>query len=656
MSLIILSSKGSDPEDFSNFITEQIKFPADAEVCLVSSHINRKMMVQEEVRLEAGANTLGFQFGSGTLDALRATSGYTPHSPSAWEIAEVDNHFPVIISGVEVPALANAFMNEAKYQPISPLVGGWITDVTGGKLIFKNELKTPDVASQRGNSRVQDILMQPGYNQIIGGGINNTDILPGNASIAQPAGALYVDWVGCKGSNGGGSCNFVDIDPVWNTDTGQRLTTLNPLGGAGACIEGGAWTWGFTTDPAVPASEVMGLRGGIFSSADFSGQTAQNQSIRLSKITGGTDFSLWWEITRYDPAGGRISIDFCARQPRKAGCKDNQRDGKIIWGHVDSVPSNDAVRIGMRPVQYVIGGENRYVIEGFYGRADAVTNAWTQPPIVVATGQDGYIKVTDPAVDEGANQFDLYRHLPLRMGCCTQREAPALVMNAIHHDRTTHLNMVAPAVATSPDFTFCLGDITQTDQSAKKFDAEVRQTLRKATIGASLGFINGSQVQTATLMATTGASAEIELGYVIPVAKPLVVTLPDLPITGFYGNSAGELGAGTLNLNSGGSSSAILGVIPYGDKPFRDPAQLILTGEQDKQKGEFFSCPMENYIQLNNPTAFSVSSLRVKITDALGQKPDVLDPNSTITIKIRNSRSSRDSMRQGGLASNFRNQ
>ena len=47
MSLIILSSKGSDPEDFSNFITEQIKFPSDAEVCLVSSHINRKMMVEQ---------------------------------------------------------------------------------------------------------------------------------------------------------------------------------------------------------------------------------------------------------------------------------------------------------------------------------------------------------------------------------------------------------------------------------------------------------------------------------------------------------------------------------------------------------------------------------------------------------------------------------
>ena len=47
MSLIVLNSKGSDPEDFSNFMTEQIKFPKDAEVCLVSSNINRKMMIDK---------------------------------------------------------------------------------------------------------------------------------------------------------------------------------------------------------------------------------------------------------------------------------------------------------------------------------------------------------------------------------------------------------------------------------------------------------------------------------------------------------------------------------------------------------------------------------------------------------------------------------
>tara|TARA_R110002074_G_scaffold112661_2_gene240917 strand:+ start:423 stop:2408 length:1986 start_codon:yes stop_codon:yes gene_type:complete len=660
MSLIILSSKGSDPEDFSNFITEQIKFPSDAEVCLVSSHINRKMMVQEEVRLEAGANTLGFQFGSGTLDALRLTTGYTPHSPSAWEISETDSHFPIIVSGTEMPILANAFMNEAKYQPISPLVGGWQTDITGGKLTFKNTMKVPDAPSSLGNTRVEDILIQPGYNQIIEGGINNTYTLPSNASVVDASiggGALYDGWVACAGED---TACFVDNDPVWNTDTGGRMTIFTQPASTASSLVGGAWTWGFAIAGG-DEKDITGLRGGIFSNAQFSGQTAQNQSVRLSKITGGTDYCLWWEISSADLISGALRVTFYARNPRNAGCKDSQRDDRIEWGSAN-IPGSaltNGVRLGMRPVQRVIGGENRYVIEGFYGRADNATNAWVGAtrPISSAPGVGGYIEVTDPEQTTYIQgKFDLYRHLPLRMGCNTQSDANPVLMNAPHHARTTHIDMPAGTIATSPDFTFCLGDITPTDQAVKKFDASVRQTLRKATIGSALGFNNGSQRVTATLMVTTGAPAEIALGWVIPVAKPLVVTLPDLPITGFYGNSAGELGAGTLNLNSGGSSSAILGVIPYGDKPFRDPtAWTAHNSDGDVQKGEFFSCPMENYIQLNNPAPFSVSSLRVKITDALGQKPEVLDPNTTITIKIRNSRSSRDSMRQGGLASNFRN-
>ena len=663
MSLCILSSKGSDPEDFSNFVTEQIKFPKDAEVCLVSSHINRKMMVDKEVRLEAGGNTLGFQFGSGTLDALRPTTGYTPHSPSAWEIGPVDNHFPVIITDGEIPALANAFMNEPKYQPISPLVGGWISDVgvaPGDLFTFKNEMKIPDPASSRGNTRVEDILIQPGWNIIENGGVNNTDILPGTSSVAQPAGALYVDWVGCKGSVGQGSTNFVDKDPVWNTDTGQRLGVYTPLAGAGACIEGGGWTWGFNIDPAMAVKDIMGLRGGIFSNADFSGETAQNQSSNINKIIGGTDYSLWWEVVRADLASGRVSIDFCARNPKPSGSKGNQRDDKIIWGHIDSAPSTDAVRIGMRPVQYNVGGDDVYVIEGFFGRADQPTNAWTINPLPVTTGQNGWIKVTDPERPAPfapvSLQFDLYRHLPLRMGCNTQEEAQDVVMNAVHHARTTHRNMSVASIATSPGFTFCLGDITPTDQATQLWDASVRQILRKSTIGGTLGFIAKYKRQTATLMSTTGAVADIGLDQALPIAKPLVVCLPDLPITGFYGNSAGELSAGTLNMNSGGTSGTILGVIPYGDKPLRDPLGAGAVIDPDQQRGEFFSAPMENWIQLSNPAPFSLSSIRCKITDALGQKPECLDPNTTITFKIRNKREYRDSFRQGGDASNFRNQ
>lgn len=663
MSLIVLNSKGSDPEDFSNFMTEQIKFPSDAEVCLVSSHINRKMMVDDEVRLEAGGNTLGFQFGTGTLDILRATTGYTPHSPSAWEIGEADNHFPIITKDNETALLANAFMNKPDYQPISPLVGGWTSSVpiANSLFTFVNTLKVPDAPSSLGNTRVEDILIQPGYNQITEGGVNNTSTLPGNASVVDASiagGALYDGWVACAGED---TACFVDNDPVWNTDTGARITQFNQPASTAASLAGGAWTWGFAIAGA-DEKDITGLRGGIFSNAQFSGQTAQNQSSNLSKITGGTDYSIWWEITSADLIAGSIRVKFYARNPKPSGSKGKQDDDRIEWGSAN-IPGSaltNGIRLGFRPVQRPIGGQNRYVIEGFYGRADNATNAWVGAtrPVGSAPGVGGYIEVTDPETPAiiPALQFNLYRHLPLRMGCNTQSSTNPVLMNAPHHARTTHIDMPAPGIATSPDFTFCLGNITPTDQSVYQFDGPVRQILRKATIGSTLGFVDKFKKISATDMALpAGFPAEVTLGLVQPIAKPLVVVLPDLPISGFYGNSAGELSAGTLNMNSGGSSSAILGVIPYGDKPFKDPTGLP-HDDPEAHRGEFFSSPMENWIQLSNPAPFSLSSIRCKITDALGQKPDVLDTNTTITIKIKARRSSRDSMRQGGLASNFRNQ
>ena len=81
MSLIVLSSKGDDPEDFSNYMTQGVKFPKDAEVCLVSSHINRKLMSVNEIQIAAGANTFSLSYGSADLIFSRDEAGYTPHAP-----------------------------------------------------------------------------------------------------------------------------------------------------------------------------------------------------------------------------------------------------------------------------------------------------------------------------------------------------------------------------------------------------------------------------------------------------------------------------------------------------------------------------------------------------------------------------------------------
>ena len=62
--------------------------------------------------------------------------------------------------------------------------------------------------------------------------------------------------------------------------------------------------------------------------------------------------------------------------------------------------------------------------------------------------------------------------------------------------------------------------------------------------------------------------------------------------------------------------------------------------------------PMENWICLNNPAPFSVSSLRCRLTDSLGNKPNMLDQTTTITIKIKK-RGSNVDFRQGGMNGEF---
>ena len=74
-------------------------------------------------------------------------------------------------------------------------------------------------------------------------------------------------------------------------------------------------------------------------------------------------------------------------------------------------------------------------------------------------------------------------------------------------------------------------------------------------------------------------------------------------------------------------------------------------------KGQFFAAPMENWIRLNNPNSLVLTSLRCRLTDELGNKPNILAPNTTLTIKVRE-RADRRNVIQGGMVARpdeFRN-
>ena len=667
MSLIVLNSKGSDPEDFSNFMTEQIKFPKNAEVCLVSSNINRKMMVETELQIGAGTNTFGLQIGHGNLsqDGTRALREYTAHSPYEISVETKGKNFPVGLVGTQaIQDEMNAACNGYDIHPVSNVATGWANEAAGGSTFtFFNDPQVPrdqfigvpgsNWVSVQGTNAVQ------GYDG--NDGINSLTALGG--TVEAEAGP-YAEWKKLKGR--GENNNFVNLTPVWNTHTGERFGTFD-LDGTSRSVNRGSfnWRWRALGNGAPTSKYVMG---GLFDATIWGekGKNVTNKMPKINKLTGGNAYTVWWEQTRYDDTTGSATINFYARKPGGNGLdsKNLQDQPKVLWASINTGATPDTLfhSVGIRPSLDTTGASPTYCLEAYYGKVLYATNEYAGtgavvPGVCADNGAPGFITIQDPMCPDSKAQFptlefDLYRHLPLYMGCNTIGDFPRVLVNCIEHDDSTETEPMTPptGLATYSPYHFLLEDINPVTQALPfaqggSWDSACRQILRKATLGPVLGFNTFAVFKAAAAMppGAEGAAAQIQIGLVEPERLNLVVTLPDLPITGYYGNSSGDGASGTLNLNSGGNSGAIIGVIPSGDDAYKEPTLRI-----ESEKGKFYSCPMENWICLNNPTPFSVSSLRCRLTDCLGNKPRILNPTTTIVIKIKK-RDKEVDFRQGGM-------
>ena len=661
MSLIVLNSKGEDPEDFTNYVTEQIEFPKNAEVCLVHSHINRRLLVEDEMVIDAGTNSLGFQLGLGDTTTDRNADGYTAHSPCNLLFSDNTKQFPIyyptfpsMIAGVD------SVLNDHHRQLISPLVQGWTTAIpaapAAAQLTLFCTMKVPTDAESLGQSAIENFVIQPGHQGGNGDGgaaaetgINNPYTTAEFAAPIVPAAPLvgYANWVELETTGlVDEACGYVDVDPLFNTDTGGRFGVFT-LEATNINLAGGGWNWQLDARAVTARLQMMRMTGGVVTGAQNiinTGTEGGNVPDNMTGgnpdhnvITGGTDFCLWWKIIQFDVATGSGEVGFFCRNITPGVKREQDQDG-FQWGRARWLPTIESVRIGMRPIQGTAAAVGKYVIEGYVMNVTTATNV----PIggaaavisAVSPGYLGYVEVTDPlnttVIASGQGSFDLYRHLPLRQAINMPLVA-TMRMNATHHGYATDDMAPATQGSTKP-FSFGFNSVRQQDLGG--YDTYFSQVIQKSNIGTVLGFNQYVQTQTATLMlpASTGVIAPIAVDLCIPMNHSLVVTLPDLPISGFYGNSLGDISTGTLNINSGGTSAAILGVIPYGSAPLRwyDAADGL-----DAARGEYYSSPMENWIKLKNPTSFSLSSLRVKLTDELGQKPRCLSNNTTITIKIK---------------------
>ena len=644
MSLVILSSKGSDSEDFTNYMTQGIEFPKDSEVCLVQSHINRRLLVDSEIAIDAGNNQMGFQFGLGDLTTDRNAAGYTPHSPQIFNWEAGDKMFPIYYNTIGLLELGiDDVLNDPAKQNITPLVGACQSDVpivAPSILKLFSQFKVPTAGESLGSTVAGKVIIQPGDQGgdgiIVDTGINDEAAILEYAAPVQMAGAGFAGWVNLESTGiKEEACGYVDTTPLLNTDTGSRPTVF-ALEATGVNLAGGGWNWQFDAASITARLEVMKACGGILSANSYvrMNTTEAGSNSNENGMTGGTDFCCWWKVIAFDSTTGQGEAHFYARKITP-GVKRFQEEDQYQWGSARWGATTESVRIGMRPVQGTGVSAGKYIIEGYAAIVTTATNAVVGAVINATAGgaQPGYIEVSDPlnttVPATGQPQFNLYRHLPLRMGI-NMPDAIEFQINAVHHQEMTG-NMLVPTQTSSPPLSFSFNKIR--GLQTVDHDQFFYPVIQKSTIGDALGFQLSTYSQTAALLIPGGTAieAEIPVNAVIPMNHSLVVTLPDLPISGFYGNSTGSGAAGTLGINSGGTSAAILGVIPFGEAPLRyDP-----TDDYMGARGQFYASPMENWIKLKNPQPFTLTSLRVKLTDELGNKPRCCTNNTTITIKIK---------------------
>ena len=666
MSLIILSSKGDDPEDFSNYMTQGVKFPKDAEICLVSSHINRKLMNINEIQISAGANTFALSYGIANFLFSRDDDGYTPHAPIMLSLSLKSKNFPIKIETfINIEAFFNNFMNDSNNIPISTLTNGaWNSDISQntGKFGFFCEQQKPNNVGSLGLSVASNFRVRAGINDQLSGPISlQPTAFPFNvvsynegATITQSTDVSRNNFVKLLKSEKQG--NFIDTKPVWNTDTEAVPETWTVLSNARG-VEGGCWAWDISCSVLTSKEDVVGLRGGIIAGNKFNFDSASNNyNILLDPQTGATDYDVWWEIGDVEGAGfDTITVNFYYQKKIGHGFEKHNSsvDSRVVKFGIQSKTLTAAqdLRIMMRPV-----AQNRadpatlkYIVEAALGIVTKTDGTISDITSANATSTPGFVQVTDP-LSTTNNEFNLYRHLPLRQGTSysyQNTDSVEVQQSAIHHkmadidteDFTNPTHGLPIVIGTAPL------QVTQVD--VVQPDPFFNEAISNSTIGSSIGFSTGFYASDMSLMQTTGIQADLQIASSLPTTHTLVVQLPDLSITGFYGNTSGSAAAGTLNLNGGGNSAPILGTIPFG-KPNRifnlDENE---NGYMDMNKGQFFAAPMENWIRLNNPNSLVLTSMRCRLTDELGNKPNILDPNTTITIKVRE-RADRRNVIQGG--------
>ena len=703
MSLIVLNSQGQDPAEFENHFGRGLKLPRNAEICLVGANINRLDDEEGHSILQETNDGFVVLYGNPNIGSYAAFPSYNVKvAPGVYSPQELASQ---IIQALAVGNYGGSF-NGSNYSdiPPSPLRLGLYCfyDNATKKMKFTVDrnyvYRETDDETQAGLRERYAVTCKAleGSPEVAE---NNWDRNPG---IMQP---WSVDPTFCAFCPQETGTDCLKVDNLWNGSNGAGI--LQPVnnstyGGVAANritpVQEYGYRWGILIDETVDQTYLFSLRGGIMMGSkvtaevekglkDVRGVVRNRKDLKLDWSVGGNKWDLFWKVEKFTPAQaapGTLTVGVYympteAISNGKPWVESNAiKVGEGVWG-IGGAALPNYCEIAFRPVDGKAGTDANAPVAPNANDARkccidfrvtvvpaAGLNAPAQGSVRNATsnGFPGYIAVDDYASANGVDKFCLYRDGgQIYMGCGIKHRRgiafPPVVppgdpeplgyvmMKGIEHGvATTEIQSMSnidgdPAYVTAPsviaqnnfsfqDVTFAFSPLSSQPFASTGVKGEMLAAAKRiSNIASTIGF-NENQWNTLT-------SANSQSGLVSTYANEngnwedkdqvCVIQMPNLSIEGELGSGSGVYG--------GANTANILGVIG-----------LAVTS--DSRTNVYHEPNFENYIKCKNLSEDSINQLKVKLTDVTGRKLIGLAPDSTIWIKIRCGKESKE-LKVGGV-------
>lgn len=577
MSLICLSSRGVNvqPENFSNFFGGRgIEFPKNSEICLVGGSVKKHAPGKAMVSLTPENNTFVCHYG--------APDTATPLVPVDGENLLRDDVFTI-------PPQTSASANVA-----SSLAQVWIDQCTVSPI---RKAPTSTIGGAAGWTLTQDMW----ENRATKSGL-----------WSPPTGLPFTNYVGV--ANGPPSTRLTPPVPppnythfmedsrrLWNTDNqGRSNSYAGNLEGLQYRIQYGG---GVTT-----VEEFSGLQGGIVTG---------NRLGDIHKADSWVNFPVESEADAPMEGAYEQKIDLgwsiegavlrVYKNAYKAGIASGYEREYLHDVALPAIGAVTQIDIHFRPIYNnpAAPPAPAFCWEVFYKIGGG---AYTQASLVTCTPPEGTFPFGHFNGNGAVNPVGIGLNAVMSWG---NPNSTRIEVFGCYDDMPG--TILGAGVTFDKTLTYGTSYISDIYASANGIWSPFKQLCQsRATIADPLGFFSGQIVEVADT--TVGFSSDSPTSAWNYSDSPLVVQLPNLPITGYLGGGSSVIG--------GATALPILGII--------DGFQI------DENPSVSISSPYnENWIKLLNKDSFTVNELQVRITDMYGVTPDYLDNPSHVWVKIR---------------------